>query len=450
MEFLEFKDLLFEKAKKQGFSEYEVYYSNKEESSINVSDEEVEGCSISSSRGAFFRGMIRGKLGYGYTEKFDEDSIDVLLKNVRECAEFAENDKDEIIFRGSDEYIDVAIFDEKVNTLTMEEQVNMAINLEKRVKEISNEIERVAGSVFRCCKEEISIINSKGLNLHSKQSILSCGVVPIAKEENNMITDSEDVRSIFLSDINIDRIAHNAVNRVLSKKQATSIRSGRYRVLMSNEVMGYFLNVMKSNFYGDLAEDGKSLFKDFKGRSVAAPILDIMDNPILGKGLATRSFDDEGVPTKPKYLIKNGVFLGFLHNLKSSKKQGVKTTGNGFKGNFSSPIKVSATNLYIEPKNVSFQSLLNSMEFGIYITDLEGIHSGADPITGDFSLSAQGRIIENGIFTRPIKQITIAGNFLEVLRDIEIVGDDLKFNPYTIGVGSPSVIVRELSIAGEN
>ena len=135
------------------------------------------------------------------------------------------------------------------------------------------------------------------------------------------------------------------------------------------------------------------------------------------------------------------------HNLKTAKKDGVKTTGNAFKGGLASPVKVNSTNLYIDKGSRSFDELIEHVQEGLYITNLEGMHAGANSITGDFSLAAQGKLIENGELSRGVKQITVAGNFFDLLKDIEEVGADLKFGIH--GTGSPSVVIKELSIAGE-
>lgn len=173
----------------------------------------------------------------------------------------------------------------------------------------------------------------------------------------------------------------------------------------------------------------------------------LIDDPHLKDGLGTTSFDDEGVATIKKEIISKGKLNTLLYNLKTAHKAGIKSTGNGFKASYASIVGVSATNFYINPGDKSFEELCNEVKEGVIITDFAGLHSGASAVTGDFSLAAKGFMIENGKKSFPVEQITVAGNFFTLLKDIEEVGSDLKFPMSSIGC--PSVVVKELSIAGK-
>ena len=158
-------------------------------------------------------------------------------------------------------------------------------------------------------------------------------------------------------------------------------------------------------------------------------------------------FDDEGVATFKKEVILKGTLKTLLYNLKTAYKAGVKSTGNGFKASYASPVSISSTNFYIEKGNKTFDELLKDVNEGVIITEFAGLHSGANSITGDFSLAAKGFYIKDGKKTFPIEQITVAGNYFDLLKNIKEIGNDLKF-PMS-SVGSPSVVLDELSIAGK-
>ena len=162
---------------------------------------------------------------------------------------------------------------------------------------------------------------------------------------------------------------------------------------------------------GDAVQKGVSLLKGKEGEVIASNIVNLVDDPHLENGLASVGFDDEGVATTKTYLIKDGKLENLLHNLKTANKAGVKSTGNGFKSSYASPISVSPTNMYIEPGVNSLEEMTKKIDKGLIITDFAGLHSGANSITGDFSLAAKGFYIENGVKTKPVEQITVAGNF---------------------------------------
>ena len=190
-----------------------------------------------------------------------------------------------------------------------------------------------------------------------------------------------------------------------------------------------------------------SLLKGKEGEIIASPIVTIIDDPLMNDGLASAPFDDEGVATFTKALVSEGKLVTLLHNLKTANKQGVKTTGNGFKSSYASSIGVSESNLYLQEGKMTFDQLMSEIGEGVIITDLAGLHSGANVVSGDFSLAAKGFYVENGKKTFPVEQITVAGNYFDLLKNIVVIGNDLKF-PMS-NIGSPSVIVEGLSIAGK-
>jgi PmbA protein len=167
-------------------------------------------------------------------------------------------------------------------------------------------------------------------------------------------------------------------------------------------------------------------------------------------GLASKSFDGEGVACKYKKVIDKGVLKTYFHNLKTSKKDNIETTGNASKGSYKASIGISPSNFYVEKGEKSLDEIISGMDSGIMITELQGLHSGLNSISGDFSLAALGFEIKGGKIDRPVEQITVAGNYFELLKNIEEVGSDLKFGlPGEAYIGSPSLKIKKLAIAGE-
>ena len=409
---------LFSKAQEEGFSEYEVYYVDRESLSISVYKEEVEKYNLNNSAGLSFRGKFGLKVG---------DMIP--LK------------------KGDKEYKEISTYHEELEDIPADKLINIAISMEKEAKKYCNKVESFSGCSVSYSSGKYGIINSKGLNLSNKSNLLTAYVVPIVKDLDKMYDGCGYVVAKSLNDVKPDKIAKMGVDEALSKTGGTSIASGNYKVIINNEAMVSLLSTFAGIFSGDAVQKGLSLLKDKEGEIIAADIVNLVDDPHLEDGLASVSFDDEGVATLKTYLIKNGKLNSLLHNLKTANKAGVKSTGNGFKSSYASPISVSPTNFYIEPGINSLEEMTKKINKGLIITDFAGLHSGANSITGDFSLAAKGFYIEDGIKTHPVEQITVAGNFFTLLNNIEEIGSDLKF-PMS-SVGSPSIVIKELSIAGE-
>ena len=171
-----------------------------------------------------------------------------------------------------------------------------------------------------------------------------------------------------------------------------------------------------------------------------------MDDPLLPGGFGSQRFDGEGSASRTKAVIDGGVLTTLLHSRKTARKQGVETTGNASRPSVTAPIRVAPTNFFFKPGEKDLAALMADVGSGLVITDLAGLHSGANPTSGDFSLLSKGYTIENGQRGHAVEQITVAGNFYEVLKNIVAVGSDLDFSGSSIG--SPSVDVGTLKVSG--
>lgn len=447
MQLNQFVKELFNKAKEAGVIECEVYYVDRESLSIGVYKGEVEKYSLNNSYGLSFRGKINDKIGYSYTEILDEDAIEMLVRSAKESALSIESEDIQFIYEGDKEYKEISTYYPKLENIQADKLINIALGMEKEAKDICDKVTSFGGCAVSYSSGNYGIINTKGLNLKNKSNILTAYVVPILTIEDKMYDGFGYVVAKSLDDVDIKRIAKQGIEEALSKVNAKSVESGNYPIVIKNEAMVSLLSTFAGVFSADAAQKGLSLLKDKEGKVIASSNVSLVDDPHLEDGLATVGFDDEGVATKKTYLIKDGKLETLLHNLKTAHKAGVKSTGNGFKGSYASPISVSPTNFYIEPGKNDFEEIVSSIDKGLIICDFAGLHSGANSITGDFSLAAKGFYIEGGKKTFPVEQITIAGNFFDMLKNIDEIGSDLLF-PMS-SVGSPSIRVNGLSVAGE-
>ena len=435
MEFNLFKEKLFEEANKAGFEEYEIYYADGESLSINT---------------AFrlsFRGNITGKMGYSYSEILDEEAIKTLIQNAKSAALTIENDDVKFIYEGDKEYKEIDSFKKELEGINPDKYIELALQMEKECKKQCDKLINFHSCAIGYGKSIYGIINSKGLNLKNEINSLSAYVIPIIEADGEKYDGMGYVLAQKLDDIKPDELAKQAIEEATSRIGGKSIPSGKYKIIINNEAMVSLLGTFSSIFNSEQAQKGLSLLKGKEGEMIASDIVTLIDDPHLKDGLGTCSFDDEGVATYTKEIVTNGKLNTLLYNLKTANKAGVKSTGNGFKSSYASTVGVSETNFYIKPGEKSFDELCEIVKDGVIITEFAGLHSGASSVTGDFSLAAKGFMIENGKKTFPVEQITIAGNFFTLLKDIEEVGSDLKFPMSSIG--SPSIIVKELSIAGK-
>lgn len=447
MDFKEFKNILFEKALNEGFENCEVYYTDGENISITVYEGEVEKYNIDKSFGLSFRGMLNGKMGYSYTEILDDKAIDMLIKSAKEAAGCIESNDIQFIYEGDKNYSEVKTYSEKLENIDASKLIDIALELEKETKGYSDKVINLNACKISYSSSKNGIYNTKGLELNNKGNLLISYVIPIVEENNEkqdgigyMIVDS-------IGELDTKKIAKQGVEDALSKLGGKSIPSGNYKTIIYNEAMASLLETFSDVFSAEEAQRGLSLLKGKEGKVIASDIVSIIDDPLMDNGLASAPFDDEGVATLKKEIVSKGVLNTLLHNLKTANKANLKTTGNGFKSSYSSPVSVEPTNFYIEKGMKTLEELMNELDEGVIITDFAGLHSGANSITGDFSLASKGFYIKDGRKIYPIDQITVAGNFFELLKNIKDIGNDLNF-PIS-SIGSPSVVVEGLSIAGK-
>ena len=447
MDFKEFKDKLFLKAKENGFNECEIYFLNKESLSIAVYEGDLEKYNTNKTFGLSFRGKLNDKIGYSYTEILDDEAIDMLIKNAKEGAESIESEDIQFIYEGDKEYGKVNSFSKDLENIDAEKLIKLALDIEKETKEYSYKVVNLAGCSIGYSQSDYGIYNTKGLELTNKSNLLTAYVVPVVEDNNKKYDGTGYVTALSIEEVNPKNIAKQGVEEALSRIGGISIPSGKYKTIIYNEAMVSLLSTFSSIFDANLAQKGLSLLKDKEGEYIASDIVTIVDDPLMENGLASTAFDDEGVATFKKNLVKNGKLETLLHNLKTAYKAGKQTTGNGFKSSYASPISISPTNLYIESGKLSLDELMEEVGEGLMVTELAGLHSGANSITGDFSLAAKGFLISQGRKAYPVEQITIAGNYFDLLKNIEAVGSDLNF-PMS-NIGSPSIIVKEISVAGK-
>ncbi len=441
---------IFAEGKKQGINDMEVFYSAGSSLSLKVFQKELDGYSLSESEGLGLRGMYNGKMGYSYTEKVDETSIELLVKNVKENATVIDSDDEEYIFEGSKEYKKVDTFNPKLEEVEEAEKIKFVKQLEEEAFKIDNRIQSVETCVYGDGYGETIMSNTKGLYLHDKSNIAYTYVVVVAKENEDIKTGMAYRTGNDFSKFSAKEIAEEAVNEALSMLGAKSVKSGDYPVVIRNNAAADLLEAFEGIFSAENVQKNLSLLKGKLNEQIGSEKFTLVDDPFMEGGLASRSFDGEGVASKFKKVVDKGVLKTYFHNLKTAKKDGVETTGNASKGSYKSSVGIAPSNLYVEKGEKTLEEMISVMDKGILITELQGLHSGLNSVSGDFSLAALGYEIKDGKISKPVEQITVAGNYFELLKNIEETGSDLKFGlPGEAYIGSPSLKIKKLAIAGE-
>lgn len=450
MERNEFYQALFARAKAAGFSACEVYRASGSSFSATVFGGEIIDYSASDDIGLGFRGLLNGRMGYAHTQALDEDALEMLVRGAKESALLTECEDAQFLFPGGDAYASVDNYAEAVEKMRVADKLDLCRSLEARVAAADARMRREAeASVFsQSCEEEI--VNTLGLRARRQMSLIGGSVQAVACEGGRTASGAGVCFACDPANLDADRAVCEAATQALDGLSASSVSSGRYRVLLRNDVAAALLRCFSGVFSAENAQKGLSLLAGREGEAVAAACVNIADEPHLPGMFASRPFDAEGVPTRRKRVVSGGVLATLLHNLKTANKQGVSTTANGARRGHDAPIAVAPSNLLLEPSDAPFEAMLAALGDGLLITQLQGWHAGADPVSGDFSLPAKGYRVRGGEICEAVDQITLAGNFFSALREAEAVGSDLRFTfPSTCAFASPCVLLPDLSVAGK-
>jgi len=442
MTYQEFAVRAMEYAQKIGCASSELFYANGESFEVNANGGEIDRYSVSREAGVSVRVSINGREGYAYTERIDEP--EKLVDHAADNARCIESD-DEHPMQTKQTYQTVVREDSALKNLSESERIALAKRLEQACLALDPRVKRVV--YCTAGYDSGAVVMENSLGLHAERTTDSSYIYVMPSVEDGLELQTGFAFFMGTEAANVEACAKEAVEDALGKLGASPVDSGCYRVLLKPYAMCDLLSAFSGMFSADAAQKGLSLLAGKEGETVASEIVTLWDDPF--DPVAPRAFDGEGTPCIKKAVIERGVLNTLLHNLKTAKKAGKESTGNASRRSAASSVSIAPTVFRVEAGELGYEDLLKTLGSGLVISELEGIHAGVDPVSGDFSLKAVGFLVENGAVVRPVSNITIAGNFVSMMKDVVAVGSDCKFGmPQGGYFGSPSVLVSGLAVAG--
>lgn len=441
-----FMDKLLEAAKAAGIETAEVLYTGAESFRAGAMDGEINTYQVSSSCGLSLRGSVAGKMGYASTQAFDDQAIEQLIEGVKESAALVEAEEQDEIFAGEAEYPVIEKMPTDLDSVTPEQKLAFCLAMEKAALAADPRIVKVPHCMVMTSKGETVLRNSYGLKLHDSGSLCMAVAAPVARDGESVGDSGAFVCAHSFGDMNAQELAEKAVAESIGQLHGSSVPTGEYRVILRRDAMASLLSTFSGVFSAENAQQNLSLLGGKEGTRIASDVVTLMDDPLLPGGLATCAFDSEGSASRTKAVIDKGVLTTLLHSRKTARKQGTVSTGNAQRARYSSPVHVAPTNFFFQPGEKDLAGLMQDVGEGLVITDLAGLHSGANTTSGDFSLLSKGYTIQDGQRGRAVEQVTIAGNFYELLKNIRAIGSDLEFPGSS--TGSSSVDVGLLKVSG--
>jgi PmbA protein len=337
------------------------------------------------------------------------------------------------------------LFDQSLAEVPVADKINRAMELERLALAADSRVTRVRKAVYGESSSSVHLRNAHGVFGSYRLTSVSCSVAPLAEESGEAQMGWDFSFAHHYRDIDVAATAAGAARRAIAMLGACKIPSMRTPVILDNRVAGEFLGLLAASFSAENLYKGKSLFKDRLGEQLFPAFLNICDDGTLARGMATAPFDGEGVAMQRTPLVSGGVLQGFLYDTIYAARMGTVSTGNSARSGVKGVPHLGVSNLFIENGATSTTDLVAAIDRGMLINGVVGMHT-ANPVSGDFSVGATGFLIENGQLTQPVKGVAIAGNVLELFKNIESIGDDLRFYG---AVASPSLKIAALEISGD-
>ena len=445
MNFQEFKKCIMTRCEELGVTEYELYYQTAESTSVSAYQQEINQFSAALEGGVCFRCIRNGKMGYASTENLTEKAAAKLVERALDNADTLEAEDPVFLSEGGKTYAQLPA--SCITIPETEELVSRVLSTQRQLYEAHPAVVDGCTTQGVVERSNIAIFNSRGLDLQDETVLVGLVVAAVVQGDNEMANDYQ-IRLGNLKDIDSGVLTKKAAQAALAKLGGEPAPTGKYPVVFDPEAMSDLLSTFASVFSAENARKGLSRLMGKEGENIASSVVTLTDDPAYPGSFLQRSFDAEGSPAFRKNIIEGGRLNTLLYDLKNAALAGKETTGNASKANYDSPVGIQPFTLYLAAGSCSEEQLLQKTGRGVYINSLGGLHAGANPITGDFSLQSAGFLIEDGKKTARVKSFTVAGNFYEMLQNIVCAADNLEF-PGMGTVGSPSVLVEGLSIAGK-
>ncbi len=424
----------------------EVYAESGRRSKAAVSEGKIESVEEREERGVGLRVFEGARVGFAFTSDLSAGALRSAVAVAREIARHATSDEGWTLPRAEPiPPLPFANAREGAEPIGAAHRIEMARAVESAAFAVDPRVRRSREAVVTDLRADFRVASTSGVDAGFRLSRGVAWVDLAATENGGSQTGHHSEFALSSDEIDPAAVGRLAATKALLKLGSAPGRTGRFPAVLVREVIGGLLDVIATAFSGRRVLKGTSFLAGRVGRPVASRAVTLVDDPRLPGGCGSAPADGEGLATHRTVLIEEGALRGYLHDTYSAAKHGSPRAGNAVRPSYGAPPQVGPMNLLLLPGAEPLEALVERAGHGILITEVMGLHT-VDPVTGDFTLGGSGRAIENGRAGAPFDRLAFSGNFLTLLSSIEAVGSDLRLFP--AGGGSPSVLLRELSVAG--
>jgi PmbA protein len=437
-----------EAARKLGADQADAYLEVNRESQVRVRDGEVEDLTQATARGIGLRLIKDGRLGFAYTSDLGHSDLRTLAERALALAQATAPDPANVLPRTTDllpRNGPLDLCDPKVVELSPEWKLAAARDMERAGRAVDPRVQRFESVGVSDVVSEVAFASSEGISDGYRQSHVVLYSAPVAQGEDGSLQTSSymDYRH-FLDELRTpEAIGRIAAERAVRMLGATKGPTAQVPVVMEPAIAASFVHGLLAALDGNLVRKGVSFLRDKLGERIGPAWLEIVDDGLTPRGLGSAPFDGEGLPTRRTPLVEGGTLKTFLYDCYTAAKAGTLSTRTASRGYRSLPGIGTTTVLAHSSRPTARAAMLKGIRRGLFVTAMLG--RGGDPVTGDYSRGANGIWIEDGELTRPVQEMTVGGNLLQMVSALEAMGDDVEFYG---ALGAPTLRFGELTVSG--
>ena len=424
----------------------EAYVGRGGETSVRVYEGELEHFVSAQSAGVGIRVIKDGRTGVAYAGTLDETAIAEVLADARDNVQFGNPDE----FAGlaspdGVEPVPQKFWDDTLASYPTDQKVALTKDLEQRALAADSRV-RSESANYDDGWDESAFATTTGIRISGRSNGCYVSVVTLADDGDETQTGFGFSVGDSPNDFNLDKAAREAADRATRLLGATKPASKRTTVVLDPYVTSQFISILSSAFSGENVSKGRSIFADRLGEQVAVPSFTLVDDPTNKLAYTSTDIDGEGLAARRNVLIEDGVLKMFVHSSYSARRMNTRSTGNATRGGFAGSPGVGCLAMQVTPGSKSQAELIAGIADGVLIQEVSGLHSGVNPISGDFSTGASGMMISNGVVGAPIREFTIGSTLQRMLLDIVAIGNDVDWLP--MRAAGLSLVIADVTISG--
>ena len=425
----------------------EVFLGRSHHTEVKVFDGAVESLSSADTQGVGVRVIVDGRQGFAYAASLDESVVAETVAEARDNASFGTVDEFlGLVAPDGVEPVDLDLYRPEITSFPTERKVEMALELERAVRAADPRIRGVEAAEYGDSVSESAIASTEGIRGTTRRSGCSIFASALAGEGTGTMTGTGYSVARTPHDLDLAKAVKDASEKATRLLGARKPASRRVTVLLDPPVAASFLGLLSSGLSASAVIKGRSLFAGREGEAVAVPFLTLVDDPTEPEAWGAGRYDAEGLASRRNVLIEDGVLRGFLHNSYTGRRCGVPSTASAVRGGYRSTPGVGSRALSVTPGDRSQEQLLADVGDGLLVQSVTGLHSGANPVSGDFSVGVEGLLVRDGAPAEPVREATIASTLQRMLLDVVAVGGDQEWLPG--GAAGLTIVIGDVQLSG--